>query len=126
MITRDLDTQSGVILVRSIGAATEEEIVDHYCRMHALVAELREAGRPVRVLSDQRQAVRLPHHLNLLIKDQIEQTYQAGDRVALLMNTVEDQQYARGVLGTTHYAVFTSLVAAEIWLTEPDLRPPAA
>lgn len=124
MITRNLDAQSGIIFVKSVGLATRDDINGHYDQLRLMIAQLREAGRPVRVLSDQRRAVRLPHQLNLLIKDQIEQTYRSGDRLALLMNTVADQQYARSVLGTVRYAVFTSPIAAEIWLTEANLKPP--
>lgn len=125
MITRTVDEPDGIIIVQSFGAASLQDLNDHYTSLRALIADMRRGKRPIRVLSDQRQAVRLSHELNLHIKRQIESTYQAGDRVALLMRTEEDQQYAREVLGVTNWAVFKSHHAAEIWLMQADQQPPA-
>ena len=124
MIRLSVDEQSGIILVVSIGEASRAEIDRHYDRLRDVIAGQRKAGRPVRVLSDQRQATRLRHELNLHLKKQIDRTAQDGDRWALLMRDPEDQEYARTILGIARYAVFTSEIAAQIWLTEECLRPP--
>lgn len=126
MITRAIDEPDGIIIVRSVGAATWQDLDSHYTLMRALIAQMRLAQRPIRVLSDQRMATRLPLDLNLHIKHQIERTYEPGDRLALLMRTEEDQRYAREILGVMNWAVFHSRHAAEIWLMQADQRPPAA
>ena len=125
MITRKVDEPDGIIIVQSLGSADMEDLDNHYASLRALIAEMREAKRPIRVLSDQRQATRLGHELNLHIKAQIERTYKPGDRVALLMKTEEDQRYAREILGVVDWAVFNSRHAAEIWLVQIDQKPPA-
>lgn len=124
MITRIIDAD-GVIQVVSVGKATRSEIDDHYRNLRDIIATLRAEGKPVRVLSDQTRAVRLSDDTNLYLKEQIERTYQPGDRLALLMPSQQDKLYARSVLGVTTYAVFESRIAAEIWLAEPTLPPPS-
>lgn len=124
MIERSVDDEDGIIFVVSVGEATREDIDVHYDALRDLIATMRAAGRPIRVLSDQTRAVRLSCDLNLHIKAQIERTFRPGDRVALLMASDDDKRYARTILGTTDYAVFTSRIAAELWLMEPALPPP--
>lgn len=124
MIERSVDEADGIIFVRSTGEATRDDIDAHYVALRAMIAGMRGAGRPVRVLSDQTRATWLSDELNRHIKRQIEHTYQPGDRVALLMPDCDAKAYARELLGTTHYAVFTSRIAAEMWLMEAAVRPP--
>lgn len=123
-ITRTVDEPDGIIVVVSTGKASRKSIDEHYDYLRILIAKMRNAGRPVRVLSDQRRAVRLTHEMNQHIKDQIARTYLKGDRLALLMNSTEDQAYVRQILGGVQHAVFVSKIAAEIWLMEPDQRAP--
>lgn len=125
MITRSVDAQDGIIVVVSIGVATRADIDTHYDELRDMIAHIRAAGDPVRVLSDQTQAMRLDDATNQYIKSQIERTFRAGDRVALLMATTNDKMYVRSILGTAEYGVFNSRIAAEMWLMEPHLQPPS-
>lgn len=125
MIERSIDPVDNIIHVVSIGAATRADIDAHYAAMRGLIATMRAEEKPIRVLSDQTNATRLPEELNQHIKALMESLYQPGDRVALLMATNDDKMYVRSVLGTAEYAAFDSRIAAEMWLMEPALKPPS-
>lgn len=124
MITLAAEPDDGIIQVVSVGEASRAEINAHYEALRKLIAEFRAAGRPVRVLSDQTRAVRLSDELSYHLKSQIERTYGANDRLALVMGSEPDRAYAKGVLGVATYAVFESRMAAEMWLMEPAMKPP--
>lgn len=124
MITRTIDQRDGIIMVASIGEATRAEIDAHYDELRRMIAAIRASGKPIRVLSDQTQATWLSDDMNRHLRSQIERTYQAGDRLAVLMPTAGKKLSARELLGAGEYGVFDSRVAAEIWLMEPSLRPP--
>lgn len=124
MIERGIDPEDGIILVTSVGEATRADIDEHYERLREMIADTRAAGQTVRVLTDHTRATRLSDELNHHIRAQMERTFAPEDRVALLMRTGEDKEYARRVLGLEQFGVFESRVAAEIWLMEEGIAPP--
>jgi hypothetical protein len=120
MIDRSVDDETGIILVRAEGLWSRAAVDTHYNALRAMIGAIRAAGRPVRILSDVTAAPRQPGQIETHIKWQMERTFRAGDRVAILAGTAADkatllQQKAMPAIG-----IFQSRIAAEIWLLAGD------
>ena len=120
MIRREVDPDDGIIFVTSDGAATRADIDEHYDALRLLIAEMREAGRPVRVLSDVTSSPRQAADVETHILAQMGRTFRSGDRVALLAGQ-GDNAYVRTLLANVDVATFSSRLPAEMWLLLDEL-----
>lgn len=131
MIVRRFDEGSGILHVSGTGEWTVSDIEAHYADLRRTMANLRAAGRPVRILSDIRYAERQSREVEMTIRREMERSYGPGDRVVLLTGSDSDKMHVRGALGFFEVKAFSSPIAAEIWLfanetDEPQLQPEAA
>ncbi|QDZ08096.1 hypothetical protein FPZ24_11895 [Sphingomonas panacisoli] len=125
MITREVEERDNIIFVRGSGAWTRAEVDEHFRELRRVIQDMRNAARPIRILSDVTLAERQLPELEAHIKRQHSQTYKSGDRVALLVRDLDDKQHARAALGLADVAAFNSQLAAEMWLVEDSLKRPA-
>lgn len=126
MIERHIEDRDGIIFVKASGVWTRGEVDAHYDALRRIIDAYREALRPIRILSDITAAERQSPDIESHIRDQMDQTYRPGDRVALLVASAADQQHVRGLLGAAAMGTFVSPMAAEIWLMSEELAPPGA
>jgi hypothetical protein len=122
MIAREWDTDTGIIFVTGSGIWTRADVDGHYGELRRIIAEVRAARRPVRVLSDLTRAERQSHAVEAHILGEIDRTYRAGDRVAFLTANADDKNYVKMVLGRADAAVFSSRMAAEMWLLLDEIQ----
>jgi hypothetical protein len=125
MIDRRFDERDGIITVTGSGIWTVAEIDRHFEQLRRMIADLRAAGRPIRVLSDVTLAQRQSPEIEAHIRMQHDRTYRAGDRVAMLAVGIDERNYLRSILGDAEIAAFSSVLAAEMWLVEDSLQKPA-
>ena len=117
MISRHLDEETGIIMVIGTGDWTFPDIEQHYCALRQMIEELRDKGVPVRVLSNVTHATRQAPWVEDYIKLQMEQTFQEGDRVAILVASQADKAHLRSKLPRqAEIWSFNSRLAAEQWL----------
>lgn len=124
MISRDYNDEDGIILVTATGAWSERDVDEHYGELRRAIATRREAKLPILILSDVTQAERQIAAVERRILWQIEQTFQPGDRVAMLVADAEDKAHVRGLLGAADMAAFSSKIAAQMWLLYEGLEAP--
>lgn len=125
MITRAIDEGDSIIFVRGSGVWSRAEVDEHFGELRRLIQDMRTAAKTFRILSDITYAERQSPELEAHIKSQHDQTYESGDRVALLVRNLDDKQHVRAALGMADVAVFNSQLAAEMWLVEDSLKRPA-
>jgi hypothetical protein len=75
------------------------------------------------VLSDLTKAVQQSAEIEDRIQAGNDKTFRNGDRVAVLAGNVADKMLLRSVAGAL-FAIFSSRIAAEIWLMESQLARP--
>lgn len=121
MIERIVDDETGIIVVRAVGIWTREAVDTHYSALRAMIGGMRGKGRPVRLLSDVSGASRQSSQIETHIRWQMERTFRAGDRIAILAGTAEDKATLLDLVDLPPIAVFHSRVAAESWLLADDL-----
>jgi len=121
MIEREWDEETGIIYVSGTGAWSEADVDAHYDALRAMIAGLRRAGRPVRVLSDIAQASRQGYAREEHILAHMRRTFQPGDRVALVTADATDKAYVRSIIGGLDLGVFASKLPAEMWLLLDEL-----
>jgi hypothetical protein len=120
MIDREWDEDGGIITVTASGVWTKADVEEHYRALRRMIDAVREAGRPIRVLSDITQASRQSPIVEAHTLGEIDRTYQRGDRVAFLTANAEDKAYTKMILGKADAAIFSSRMAAEMWLSIED------
>jgi hypothetical protein len=125
MIDRKFDDRDGIIKVTGTGIWTIAEVDRHFDQLRRMIATLRDAGRPVRVLSDVTFAERQSPEIEAQIQLQHDRTYRPGDRIAILTHDIDDRNYIRAIVGHAEVAAFSSVLAAEMWLVEDSLARPA-
>jgi hypothetical protein len=121
VITRVFDRETGILRVIATGTWAPEDVDAHYTALREMIAPIRRTGARVRLLSDVTRAARQSPELEARILEQMEHTFQPGDRVALLTATVDDKMHARDLLRDVEIAVFNSAIPAELWLMTDDL-----
>ncbi|WP_070154078.1 hypothetical protein [Sphingobium phenoxybenzoativorans] len=124
MISRDYSDEDGIILVTATGAWSEREVDQHYEELKWEIAARREKGLPILLLSDVTRAERQSAAVEQRTMWQIGQTFQPGDRVAVLVADADDKAHVRGLLGAADMAVFNSKIAAQMWLLYEGLEAP--
>jgi hypothetical protein len=124
MISRDYSDADGIILVTATGAWDEQDVDRHYEELRREIAARREAGLPILLLSDVTQAERQSAAVEQRTLWQIGQTFQPGDRVAVLVADADDKAHVRGLLGAADMGAFSSKIAAQMWLLYEGLEAP--
>ena len=118
MIHRDYDEMSGLIRVCGTGHWSFREIEEHYAALRAMIAGIRGAGRPVRLLSDVRQGARQAAWVEDYILDQMARTFGPGDRVAFVTDSDADREHLESLAATIELQCFVSSEQAEAWLLD--------
>jgi ATPase subunit of ABC transporter with duplicated ATPase domains len=121
MIERNVDDETGIIVVRAVGIWTREAVDTHYNALRAMIGGMRGKGRPVRLLSDVSGASRQSNQIETHIRWQMERTFRPGDRIAILAGNAEDKATLLDLVDLPPVAIFHSRVAAESWLLADDL-----
>lgn len=124
MIACELDDPDGIIFVHATGLWSIADVDRHYTHLGLIIADRRRNGLPIRILSDVTEAQRQARETEARILEHMERTYQATDRVAILVNSIADKMYVRARLGKAIVGVFSSQLPAEMWLMTDDLQPP--
>lgn len=124
MIACELDDPDGIIFVHATGLWSIADVDRHYTHLGLIIADRRRNGLPIRILSDVTEAQRQARETEARILEHMEHTYQATDRVAILVNSIADKMYVRARLGKAIVGVFSSQLPAEMWLMTDDLQPP--
>jgi hypothetical protein len=111
------------IVVTAAANWTRPELDDHFTQLQRAIQRFRAAGKPVRVLSDLTEAVPPSADIAKRIRRGNESTFREGDRVAVLTGNHTDKMLLRSMAGPM-FAVFSSRIAAEIWLVNDELPNP--
>lgn len=123
MFTREIDEQTGVVVVKATGIWNRAEIEDHYIKLARLIEQVRRPEQPVRILVDLTDCPRQPPEIEAYVLANLGKTHHPGDRVAILVEG-EEKQYLRTALAAADAATFSSRLPAEQWLYLPGLRKP--
>ncbi|MFZ2997757.1 hypothetical protein [Sphingobium sp.] len=124
MIERDLTDADGIITVTSTNRWTEAELNAHFDALRAIIAQKRQAGEQIRVLSDVTGAGEQDAGTGALILAQFRRTYRPEDRVAMLTANENVKMVVRAMLQDFNIAAFSSRLPAEMWLMADGLPPP--
>lgn len=123
MIRRELEKIDGIITVIATGQWTAADVTEHFSKLRELISARRDAGLPVRVLSDMSLAQRQSSDIETMILEEIEDTFREGDRVAHLVADQPARVHIRTVLKSVAIPAFCSRIAAEMYLMS-DMSPP--
>jgi hypothetical protein len=118
------ESDDDFIVVSAPKKWTELELDIHFTQLQDAIQRSRVAGKPVRVLSDLTKAAKPSKQIENRIRLGNESTFRQGDRVAVLTANDTDKMLLRSMAGVL-FAVFSSRIAAEIWLVNDELPRPA-
>lgn len=121
MIERTFDPEVGIIYVTGMGAWTKSAVDEHYGALTRMIEDLRQAGMPIRVLSDVSAASRQDPELEQHVLRHIAATFEPGDRFAVLAADMTEKVHVRTLLGAADFGVFASRIPAEQWLLLDEL-----
>lgn len=124
MIVRHIDDADGIIFVTGRGLWSLDEIDKHFRALREMIDVLRSHGRPIRVLSDVTSGERQDSIVEDRILDRYRELYELGDRVAVLVSP-SDRAHVADLLCKADIAIFSSRIAAEMWLMTLDLAKPS-
>lgn len=116
VIERTFDPEVGIIYVIGTGIWDRQAVDTHYVALRAMIMDLRTRGKPIRVLSDVSAGQQQDPDLERHILSHIEQTFEPGDRYAILAANIADKVHLRALLGAADFGVFASRIPAEQWL----------
>jgi hypothetical protein len=119
LIQRTFEEETGVILVFGGGVWSITDIERHYAALREMIGEVRGRGLPVRVLSDVTQGQRQALWVEDYILEQMQQTFVAGDRIALLAGSAADKAHLQSRATRTEVRSFQARDAALAWLLAP-------
>lgn len=121
LITRSIDNDSGMIVVTARGRWSRVDVEEHFTALRELIRPIRKRGNVVRILSDVRQAERQTADIEAQILEDLQRTYAAGDRIAILAANADLQTHLRQLLWQVEVSAFQSRLPAEMWLLTDDL-----
>ncbi|MDP1027094.1 hypothetical protein Q5H91_07710 [Sphingomonas sp. KR1UV-12] len=121
VITRSIEGESGIIVITARGRWSAADVEAHYSALRMLIQPIRDAGEIVRILSDVRQAERQTAEIEEQILREMQRTYAAGDRIAILTADADAQVHLRHLLRHIDVSAFQSQLPAEMWLATDTL-----